>query len=74
VVPQNDFHSEELIIDEPAVAAHEGHHVEDRSQLEEGSDGEEHQSMTHVAEHHSEQDGDSREHEDRGQDFIVFGN
>ena len=72
VAPADYLHAEELVVDEAAVDAHQGHEVKDGPELEEGCEGEEHESVAHVAEHHAEENGDRAEHEDRGKDLVVF--
>lgn len=73
MLSQHDLHPEKLIVDEPAVATHKRHHVEDRPQLQKIRHCQNHQPMAHVTEHHPEKNGHSCEHEDGGQNLVVFG-
>jgi hypothetical protein len=73
MVPQNDLHAEKLVVNEPAVDTHAPHEVEDGSEIQEVCHSQQHEAMAHVAEHHAEENGDRREHEDGGNDLVVFG-
>lgn len=68
-----DFHAKEFVVDDSTVDAHEGHHVEHGSDLQVKADGEHHESVADVAEHHAEENGDGGEHEDGGKNLIVLG-
>lgn len=73
MLPPNNLHAKKLVIYNSTVDTHKGHEIEHGAKVKGNTNPQQHESMSPIAEHHTEEEGYSDEHEHGWDDLVVLG-